>query len=143
MLPVDWLVNCTVSGASPVAGLMAKAATGAVGLVTFICRETFDVPPGPFTVSVIVYKPGEPYVWRGLISELFEPSPKFHESDVITPLDWLVNCAVNGASPPVGLRLNAAIGRGTCGVGDGTGVGIRFCTVMFGLTVVNTVPSRR
>ena len=80
-------MKLTVSGAIPDVRSCVKPATGAVGLVTLIWRDTFDAPPGPLTVRVTVYKPGVPKVCFGFTSALEFPSPKFQETTLIVPLD--------------------------------------------------------
>jgi hypothetical protein len=53
-VPVDWLVNCTVTGAVPVVRFGVNAAMGALGLWALICCETLELPPVPDTVRVTV-----------------------------------------------------------------------------------------
>ena len=53
IVPVEVLVNATVSGAIPIDGVAVKEATGGA-VVTTIALVADDEPPGPFTVRVAV-----------------------------------------------------------------------------------------
>ena len=49
----------------------------------------------------------------GFPAELWaEPSPKFQSQVEMLPLDWSVNCTLNGTWPEVGLAVKAAVGGG-------------------------------
>jgi hypothetical protein len=52
------------------------------------------------------------------------PSPKSHDHDVISPVDWLVNCTVVCPLQTVGLPTKSACGGGGIGVGVGVGIGV-------------------
>src|SRR5436190_24329960 len=57
------------------------------------------------------------HVFAGFRALLFhEPSPKFQSRLVMLPLDWSLNCTLNGALPEVGLALKFAVGAGGGGV---------------------------
>ena len=51
--PVEWSVNDTVRGATPIDGVAVKEATGGA-VVTTIALVADDEPPGPLTVRVAV-----------------------------------------------------------------------------------------
>ena len=53
IVPVEVLVNDTVSGAIPIDGVAVKEATGGAD-VTTIALVAVDEPPGPLTVRVAV-----------------------------------------------------------------------------------------
>ena len=54
-LPVVVLVNATLSGATPLVGLMVKFATGAaVATLIGVVAVLVELPPGPVTVSFTV-----------------------------------------------------------------------------------------
>src|SRR5437899_3401443 len=70
-------------------------------------------PPLPVIVSVTVLPAALLFVCDGFCTELCaEPSPKFQSQAVIVPVDWSVNCTVNGACPEVGLAVKLAAGGG-------------------------------
>ena len=52
------------------------------------------------------------------------PSPKSHDHDVISPVDWSVNCTVVCPLQTVGLPTKSACGGGGIGVGVGVGDGV-------------------
>jgi hypothetical protein len=52
------------------------------------------------------------------------PSPKSHDHDVISPVDWSVNCTVVCPLQTVGLPTKSACGGGGIGVGVGVGIGV-------------------
>jgi hypothetical protein len=110
--PVDWLVNCTVSGAMPEVGVRLNSAFGGglTGFSTTTCRRAIEVPPGPVTVRNTLYVPTPVKVWLGLRSVLVVPSLKFHNRFVMLPDDWSVNCMVSGAGPLALLCENPAMG---------------------------------
>ena len=56
-------------------------------------------PPGPVTVSFIVYFPGLEKVCDGLCSVLLEPSPKSQDYFEMVPLDLSVKLTVRGTVP--------------------------------------------
>ena len=59
--------------------------------------------------------PGLLYVCVGLNAVLVYPSPKFHECDVILPLDRFVKLTTSGAFQVVGLAEKLAVGGGRGG----------------------------
>src|SRR5436309_1313101 len=112
--PVDVSVKFTTSGAMPSTGLAVKlACNGGGGAVTVIVARLLLLPPGPVTVSVTVKVPALLKVCDGFCAELCGvPSPKFQSHVVMLPVDWSVNCTVNGTWPEVGFAVKFAVGGG-------------------------------
>jgi len=75
-------------GGGAVGGLLGGVVGGGVtGWTTVIFLERVSDPPGPVTLSVTVYSPGEPYLCLGFcLLSTPSPSPKSHDHSVILPV---------------------------------------------------------
>ena len=85
-VPVELSVNWIVRGALPVVGVALKLAVGPPELTVMVVDCEDDCVPFEM-VRVTVKVPALLKVWLGFRSELFPPSPKFHDQELMVPVD--------------------------------------------------------
>jgi hypothetical protein len=118
IVPVDWSVNNTASGAGPEVGVAPNAATGADGGLFTVMYPAFvslSAPTALVAVSRISKIPEEENEKEGflVVANWVQTIVAFlysHFQDVGELVDWSVNVTVSGAVPKVGAALNAASG---------------------------------